>query len=135
MRGQRFRAVFGPMGEGQAGFTLVETTIALGIIALMIAITLPMISGFSRAEFERAARSGVDIFKRVILPRVGEQVVLTIAELLAPVFDRIYIPSTGSYTQLDQSGTHPLLDPANGIWGQFLDDDPQGLTPPVILSI
>jgi len=35
----------------------------------------------------------------------------TISELLAPTFDRIYIPSTGSYAQLSPWGTHPLLDP------------------------
>jgi hypothetical protein len=34
-----------------------------------------------------------------------------IGHLLASAFDRIYIPSTGSYAQLAQWGSHPLLDP------------------------
>jgi hypothetical protein len=34
-----------------------------------------------------------------------------IAELLAPAFDRIYIPSSLTYAQLVPLGTHPLLDP------------------------
>jgi hypothetical protein len=34
-----------------------------------------------------------------------------VAALLAPVFDRIYIPSSLTYAQLVPLGTHPLLDP------------------------
>jgi hypothetical protein len=35
----------------------------------------------------------------------------TVGHLLAPVFDRIYIPSTFSYAQIIPWGTSPLLDP------------------------
>jgi hypothetical protein len=36
---------------------------------------------------------------------------VAIGHLLAPIFDRIYIPSSKSYPQLTPWGTHPLLDP------------------------
>ena len=38
-------------------------------------------------------------------------ILFAIGHLLAPIVDRIYIPSTGSYSQLSPWGTSPLLDP------------------------
>ena len=38
-------------------------------------------------------------------------ILFAIGHLLAPVVDRIYIPSTGSYSQLSPWGTSPVLDP------------------------
>ena len=54
----------------------------------------------------------------------------TVGQMLAPVFDRIYIPSTVSYAQLSPWGTHPLLDP---LWStealEFIHDGCEATRP------
>jgi hypothetical protein len=66
--------------------------------------------GVGVIEVQTNIKSALDAF--VNWGQLGHgPALVAVGHLLASIFDRIYIPSTGSYAQLAPWGSHPLLDP------------------------